>query len=355
MNNKSKTTGNTGEWSELYALMHILSNGGMYAADSSQNKIEDIFYEVIKAILHNQSGKILYLKDDKNITASLNGEVLGVVKQDKLRKILKEMFSALKEKNEGRAYELSTGEDALNLLFKNGIKASSSKKKDIDLVLLDIKTKIPTPETGFSIKSQLGSPSTLINASKATNFTFEVLDENGQIPQTIPKLHPKNVKDNIGLLLEEGYQLKLFGVDSVIFEKNLKLIDANLPEYLASILISYYSRRANKISDLVGETSFSDKNHARFKIKEFLSTMALGMMPNKEWDGILTTLGGFILVKSDGDVLCYYLYNLDEFREYLISITKLETPSTTRYGIGSIYQESGKYFLKLNLQVRFLK
>lgn len=31
---------------------------------------------------------------------------------------------------------------------------------------------------GFSIKSQLGSPSTLFNASGATNFTYKVIGNN---------------------------------------------------------------------------------------------------------------------------------------------------------------------------------
>ena len=83
--------------------------------------------------------------------------------------------------------------------------------------------------------------------------------------------------------------------------------------------------------------------------------MALGMMPNTVWNGILTSLGGFLLVKKDGDVLCYYLYNLEDFQEYLLQNTKLDTPSTTRYGIGKLIKENDRYFIKLNLQVRFNK
>ena len=83
--------------------------------------------------------------------------------------------------------------------------------------------------------------------------------------------------------------------------------------------------------------------------------MALGMMPNTPWDGILTSLGGFLLVKQDGDVLCYYLYNLKDFQEYLFEKTKFDTPSTTRYGIGSVINKNGRAYIKLNLQVRFYK
>jgi len=35
--------------------------------------------------------------------------------------------------------------------------------------------------------------------------------------------------------------------------------------------------------------------------------------------------------------------------------TKLETASSTRHGFGEIYEENGKLFFKLNLQIRFIK
>ncbi|MGL5893993.1 MAG: HpaII family restriction endonuclease [Bacteroidales bacterium] len=46
--------------------------------------------------------------------------------------------------------------------------------------------------------------------------------------------------------------------------------------------------------------------------------------------------------------LYYYL------EEYLFNNTKLETPSTSRHDFGTIYKEEDDYFLKLNLQVRFI-
>ncbi|MCQ2740142.1 MAG: HpaII family restriction endonuclease [bacterium] len=34
--------------------------------------------------------------------------------------------------------------------------------------------------------------------------------------------------------------------------------------------------------------------------------------------------------------------------------TRLETPSTTKYDFRYIYQENGKNYIKLNLQIRFI-
>ncbi|MFA6397502.1 MAG: HpaII family restriction endonuclease [Candidatus Paceibacterota bacterium] len=359
MINQKQTTGNTGEWSELYALAFLLVNGGAYAADKYQNRREDLFYKVLKIIFSEKAGK-------EKVTYEIGQEVVDIfsgknkvasVKVKKIESILNRMFNNLSVKNEGRSFPLEVGSEMMQILQKEIIKASSSDKKDLDLVVFDVKTKKPSPEIGFSIKSQLGSPSTLLNSSKATSFTFEILDEKMKVPIKLPKLHAKNVKDNVGLLISSGYNIVLHNVDSEKFKNNMSLIDSNLALHIAKILLSFYSRGATSFSDLL-EINFpiADKQNIQpiHKIKEFLSVMALGMMPNKEWNGILTSLGGFLLVKKDGDVLCYYLYNIEDFRDYLINNTKLDTPSTTRYPI-SVFKEGGRYFMKLNLQVRFIK
>ena len=360
MNNNKQTTGNTGEWSELYALAFLLANGGVYGADKNQNRKDDLFYKVLKIIFAEKVGK-------KKMTYEIKNEVIDIfadtnkiasINVQKIQSVLRRMFESLSAKNEGRAFALKAGSEMMQILQKEVIKASSYDKKDLDLVILDIKTNQPSPEVGFSIKSQLGSPSTLINASRATNFTFEILDKDMQVPKKLPKLQDKNVKDNINLLLNSGYNIIFNKVDSDTFQNNLLLIDSSMPAYISKILLSYYARGASNLSDLVAlnfPTADKQSKQPTHKVKEFLSIMALGMMPNTDWNGILTSLGGFLLVKKDGDVLCYYLYNLEDFQDYLLNNTKLDTPSTTRYGIGKIIKEKGRYFIKLNLQVRFIK
>jgi len=297
------------------------------------------------------------LENDNVILITEEGKQVEIDKL-KLKNFLPKLLENLLTKQEESAFSLKIGEEILRTVQSINIKASNLDKKDLELVITDIKTGIPTPKIGFSIKSQLGSPSTLVNASTATNFKFEILDKNGSIPSTIPNLHPKNIKDNIQKLLDMGYQLNFTSIDSDIFLYNLLLIDSNLPETLSKILVSYYSREASTIKDLLN-INYDEKKLegklAKHKLKEFLSIMALGMVPNTKWDGMLTSLGGLLLVKKEGDVLCYYLYNLEDFQNYLIQNTKLETPSTSRYGIGKIIYEDGRYFIKLNLQIRFLK
>tara|TARA_R110000868_G_C10909038_1_gene764824 strand:+ start:626 stop:865 length:240 start_codon:yes stop_codon:yes gene_type:complete len=79
------------------------------------------------------------------------------------------------------------------------------------------------------------------------------------------------------------------------------------------------------------------------------------MMPSKVWTGQYDSTGRYLIVKENGDVLCYHIYNKNEFEDYLFNNTKLDTASSSRHDFGMIYKENGKLYFKLNLQIRFIK
>ncbi|MDD4541623.1 MAG: HpaII family restriction endonuclease, partial [Eubacteriales bacterium] len=89
------------------------------------------------------------------------------------------------------------------------------------------------------------------------------------------------------------------------------------------------------------------------KFKKFLTSVALGMRPATMWDGIDEASGGYLIVKKDGNVVAYHLYNRNHFEEYLLKNTKFDTASTSRHDFGEIYEVDGSNFLNLNLQIRF--
>jgi hypothetical protein len=92
-----------------------------------------------------------------------------------------------------------------------------------------------------------------------------------------------------------------------------------------------------------------------YKMKTVLCAFALGMIPSEPWGGIEDANGGYIVVKEDGDVVCFFLYDRNEFEDYLLGCTEFERGSTSRHGYLSIYEDGGEYFMKLNLQIRFTK
>ncbi|WP_310558161.1 HpaII family restriction endonuclease [Flavobacterium sp.] len=92
-----------------------------------------------------------------------------------------------------------------------------------------------------------------------------------------------------------------------------------------------------------------------YKTKRLLTDIALGMMPSKVWSGTYEANGGYLIVKEDGEVLCYHIYNKNEFENYLLNNTKLDTGSSTRHNFGTVYLENDSLYFKLNLQIRFIK
>jgi type II restriction enzyme len=150
--------------------------------------------------------------------------------------------------------------------------------------------------------------------------------------------------------------------ESSVFGNNLILIDSALPKIIAESLHLFFTSTFSTVLELTSKISITnpleynlDTNHPfySYKIKRFLTDIALGMMPSKVWTGELDATGGYLVVKENGEVLCYHIYNRNEFEDYLFTNTKLETASSTRHEFGKIYEESGQLHFKLNLQIRF--
>ena len=160
-----------------------------------------------------------------------------------------------------------------------------------------------------------------------------------------------------------GFQIKFVDIAAKSLKLNLQLIDSDLPKILAEMLLIKYSnsgvattdntlRVLEKANPLNYDLSLGHPFYA-YKIKNFLTDVALGMTPSAIWKGTYDATGGIIIVKDNGELVCYHIYNRNEFQEYLLKNTRIEQASTSRYDFGNVYEENGKFFLKLNLQIRF--
>ena len=137
-----------------------------------------------------------------------------------------------------------------------------------------------------------------------------------------------------------------------------------MPLIISEFLLAYYRGAGNTFKDLTKIVSASetirnlgldfDYEDIKFKMKYLLLNIALGMVPATQWDGFLKADGGYLVVKEDGDVLCYHIYNIAQFSEYLFNNTRFDSPSSSRHGYGTVYEENGKDYLNLNIQIRFI-
>jgi len=211
----------------------------------------------------------------------------------------------------------------------------------------------------------VGSPATLLNASGSTNFVYRIKNISDNDVKLINKIRTKSkVKDKLQAIAARHGEISFSAVSSDIFEHNLRNIDTILPEILSQVLLANFMGYGASLAELTEYLGANvnnvrgfrmDETAYKMKIKYFLHNIALGMMPNTEWDGLLQAHGGYIIVKENGEIVCYHIYNQDEFQNYLFKNTRLETPSTSRHGFGVIYKEADNFYIKLNLQIRFIR
>ncbi len=355
-------TGNKGEWSEIYTLFRIISDQKLFAGDSNLNRIKDLFYPIIK-ILRFESKEVYEYTIDSDIVIIKNNREEFRIPVKLFAKNAEILLSYLL-KVQTSSFEIKEIEKFLISFNCKSLKAKSSSKSDILIQIHDLHTG-STPELGFSIKSQLGGASTLLNSSKSTVFRFKILggDFSQKTINDINNIKTRSkIKDRIKFINDAGGTFEFIATDSSVFENNLTLIDSSLPVIISRMLYLYFTTDFSTISCLVDKItednplSFNSQHKHPFysyKVKRFLTDIALGMMPAKVWKGKLDTTGGFLIVRQDGQILCYHIYNRNEFEDYLFNNTRLDSPSSRRHNYGKIFEENGELFFNLNLQIRF--
>lgn len=358
-----KIKGNKGEWSEFYAFVKLLSIGKLYAANDKVEKIDDIFFPIIK-ILRNENKKeekeYVISFDDGSVEIYCDIGILNKISNVDLIRISEYLYKSIVNGN-SRSFEIVGSDEIMEKLHCERISAPSIEKADIKMQIHDIYTGY-NPICGFSIKSEIGSPPTLLNASKATNFIFEVKGLNDKQLNFINEINTKSkIIDRIEKILEFG-KIKYKNMSNDNFYDNLLLIDTYMDSILAEILIDYYKNNIQDCKSLIerieerNPLGYPRKGIYEYKFKKLLCSVALGMKPSIEWDGHDEANGGYIIVKEDGDVVAYHIYNRDSFEKYLLNNTKLEKGSTTKHDFAHIYYgENKNMYINLNLQIRFIK
>jgi type II restriction enzyme len=355
-------TGNKGEWSEIYALFKLLGDKKLAAGDADLQEIENLFFPIIK-IIRNESGG--------NYEYEIKGDIVVISGGIEKLKIPIKNFSyqaaSLLQKIKGATGVFSIPEVEIFMKKVNckTLKAKSSSKSDIRIVIYDSRVN-QQAELGFSIKSQLGGDSTLLNAGKTTNFIYAISSFKGNASD-IKRINAidsrSKIKDRLNEILKLGGKIKFDSLEQDVFKNNLVLIDSLLPNILGEIVKQFYTSNGNTIKELteivnkrnpLGYDKQFSHSFYEYKVKRFLTDVALGMMPSKVWGGIYDATGGYLVVKENGEILCYHIYNRNQFEDYLFENTKLETASSTRHDFGILYEENGNLNIKLNLQIRFI-
>ena len=228
-------TGNKGEWSELYALFRLLGEGKVHAGDADLNKL-DLYYPILN-IIREENKKYEYKPNtEQNIVViDEDGNEYARISMDKFMEESTKLLESIKGASE-RAFEVPDAECFMSQIGCTKIKAPSQDKADIHIVIHDLRTNM-TPLLGFSIKSQLGSASTLLNPGVPTNITYKVVGGNMSDQELVEINAIEDHLPRMQAILDKGYKLEYFEIAHQIFKNNLLFLDMCLPELVARCLV----------------------------------------------------------------------------------------------------------------------
>jgi len=357
---------NKGEWSELYAFARLLKDGKIYAADEYANRVNDVYFPIIKLVRSDDGDQDIYYHPGDKICIYKNGILLGEVDTDYLDENIIILFNSIfKGGEEKGAFEIPELNSFLETFMISRIKSPSDEKIDIRMQIHDIKTGF-SPEVGFSVKSDVGNAPTLLNAGTNTRFRYQVFGINDGDMNEINSIDKSKEKEYMKARFRELFNrassVKYYKMLDSTFENNLMLIDSMLPEIYGYFILYHFMTMSEKHIDCEAlctllerenPLGYSRPNFYTYKIKKMLCASALGMTPGKAWDGYEAATGGYIIVKRDGEVLCYHIYNRNFFESYLLKNTTIDRPSASRHDYAYVFKEGDKYFIDMNIQIRF--
>ena len=345
---------NRGEWSEFYAFLHLLITHELPVFDSSLNSTNDKYTNTKIYFDKFQNG---YFQLNQNIVEiySENSLIDQMDYTDILHYksiILNKIVSA--KANSG-SFPIIEIEQIYNK-FENlkSAKSNSNNKADITLEVMDPRNNT-SKMLSYSIKSNLGSPPTLLNSSKHTNFIFSIQNITIQQMNVINSINSKTkLLDRIKKIDSFGGKILFEKAESSSFEKNLIKIDPNLPLYIAETLIYSYRHNSKEFLSAFEKSNNIGKKSTIKLASELLTAISFGMFPSAVWNGHFEVDGGFIVIRNDGEIgLLDLINNHLELFDYLGKETKLDSPSSKRYKMLELYNDSNRIFFKLNLQIRF--
>ena len=377
-------TKNKGELSEFYTFVYILGNGIVPLVDGKlqflgrqldfkavYRKEETIDSCGCKSDVSNE----YRLDSDKDfVLVKKFGERIGQVPKSVLRERAAELLR-LAQSDEEVHDDNDVIRQLKEILVTDNLSAKSADKSDFTG---DVTTAgVPgVQRLGFSVKSNLGSNSTLINANKENSaFRYEILKDGRSLTEDeISELLSFNASSSTtSLVMKAGYSLCFIEARGSALDYNLRLMDSLGPEIIAAMLVERFfcKHASDPISTVIGRICCDERSKfypaisrlgttpqereavLSFKIKNILLGFTTGATVSNKWDGQDEANGGFIVVKKDGAVVCLELFTRNAIGQYLIDWCFFDNPSRSRHGHNRVLIENGRAFIDLQLLVRF--
>ena len=199
---------------------------------------------------------------------------------------------------------------------------------------------------------------TLLDAGMATNFVFKLDCCTREVMERVNAANVSAGLEKCVNTLNGECDFGFYRVACSTFDRNLRLVDSRFPQVIANALLRYFFGEGTTCLQIVDAMERDDvpgigEGMYKHLFKKFLCAVALGMTPKEEWSGHDDASSGYVIACNDGEVFVFHAYNRDSLGNYLLSYTKYETASISKYDDGLVYEHDGEYFINLSLQIGF--
>ncbi len=338
---------NYGEWTEAYVFLRLLGNGRIYAADRNFERDENVYIDILNIIRYEKEHILEFQRDLEEVNAKDNGVVFRVLACSELVDRANFLYNAIKNVTSGnRKFSVPEIENYLSDLkfsqpkvpkLPKEIETAYGKKTDIIITMQD-SSDHAVSTTGFSIKSHLGSASSLFNSAISSNFLYEIV---GCDDREMYEINGNYISSEIGMFeyIKNNPNLTLdFKGTSEAFNDNLDFVELKMSEILSCAIltqIGYYDRgSSSKTRDVIERVAQKNPVGVRrpetwyeAKMKDFLYASFSGLTASEPWDGRRKLSGGYIDVGKDGQMLYYRAVSDDVFNTFLYEHTFFDRPS----------------------------
>lgn len=354
------------EWNELYVFFNLLAQGGIVLGNEEglpSGRVLPIF----QVTRQEHDGERRYTVEETDI--HVEGEQMDErFPREDFGTVAAMILDTLKRERNEEVEAPEGVEGFLDALKIYDMEARTDDRTDFYITFHDSSF----PPVGFRIYSRLCAMTPLLDGGRTANLKFE----QGGIRFSQPAVNKINYTDDPDnpnevarrmLYIESmGGVLKYNDVADKVFRSNLCMIDLNFPRVLAEMVRLMHLDNVSRVDELtelieernplkIKEELIRKHGYYRYKMKEFLLALALGMRPAKQYNGTDSAVAGFVMVDADGRMVAYRKTERQVFADFLFKHTRLEKGHPEKDKYGYLERENRAYYLKLNLKIGFVK
>lgn len=352
------------EWCEIYTFFRLLVDGKVVLG-TTEAKAGEVSWPVAMIQREEHDGTRRYYIEEETIRIEGETGIKSIPRED-FGIVAGLILQAVKSSSENDVTSPDGVEEFLDEAGIFDLEAKTEDRTDFSVAFWHPEA----PLRGFNVRSRLSAMNPLLDGGRAANLKLEQSGIKFATP-TVNKINalpesPNEVAERMMMIERLGGVLKYSDVADRVFRSNLLMIDLHFPRVLTEMVRIMHLDGISRISELteiikqinplkIKDELINKHKFYEFKMKQFLTALALGMRPAKIYNGLDSAVEGMLLVDGSGNVLCYHKSEKQVMEDFLFLNTRLEKGSLDKDKYGFLERENGVYYFKLNAKIGLVK